>query len=92
MSRRLQQTVYATIRRAKEKYPQEFTLLTNNDDDRVFEAIEEHSKSIYAIMIYTRFNKMRVLDALQRLIAAGYVKSVFDPHEPGHRVFKPVNR
>ena len=90
MTKRLHQTVYATIRRARDKYPQEFMTLSGNDDDRVFEAVEEkHASTIWDIMAYTRFEKMRIDDALQRLIAAGYVREQREPGS-GHRLYVPT--
>ena len=75
MSARIHQTVVATIRKAKSEFPQAFKMLTA-DEEIVFEAVEEHHQTVLDIQMYTRMEKVKVVDLLEGLVARGMVKEV----------------
>lgn len=73
MSARIHQTVVATIRKAKSEYPQAFKMLTA-DEELIFEAVEEHHQTVLDIQMYTRMEKVKVVDLLEGLVARGMVR------------------
>ena len=73
MSGRIHQTVLATIRKAKTEFPQAFNLLTD-DEQVIFEAVEEHHSTVLDIQMYTRMEKVKVTDLLEGLVARGIVR------------------
>jgi ribosome assembly protein YihI (activator of Der GTPase) len=73
MSARIHEAMRSTISKAKSKYPQEFNLLTE-DEQLVIEALEAEHTTVLDVQMYTRFEKARVLELLQSLIAAGHVR------------------
>jgi predicted transcriptional regulator len=73
MSGRIHQTIAATIRKAKSEFPQCFSLLSD-DQELVIEALAAEHTTVLEIQMYTRFEKSRVLELLQSLIAAGHVR------------------
>lgn len=73
MSATIQKTIHSTIRKAKDQYPQAFKMLTD-DEELVFEAVEEHHETVLDIQMYTRMEKVRVTQLLEGLVARGIVK------------------
>ena len=73
MSARIHQTIQATIRKAKSEFPQAFKMLTS-DEEFIFEAVEEHHQTVLDIQMYTRMEKVKVVDLLQGLVARGIVR------------------
>jgi hypothetical protein len=73
MSGRLHQAIVATIRKAKSEYPQAFKMLTA-DEELIFEAVEEHHSTVLDIQMYTRMEKVKVIDLLEGLVARGIVR------------------
>jgi hypothetical protein len=63
----------ATIRKAKSEYPQAFNLMTE-DEHLIFEAVEEHHSTVLDIQMYTRMEKVKVIDLLEGLVARGIVR------------------
>jgi len=78
MARHVQQAVQATIRRAKNQYPQAFTMLSD-DQLLILEAIEEHHSTVLDMQMYARMQKVRVIELLEGLIAAGHVRETNGP-------------
>lgn len=73
MTARLHQAIRTTVRKAKTEFPHAFNRL-NEDEELVLEALEEQQTTVLDVMMYTRYDKVRVQELLRGLIDRGHVR------------------
>lgn len=73
MSAQIHQTMVATIRKAKHQYPTAFNMLSD-DEELIIEALESEQTTVFDVMMYTRFEKPRVIELLKGLMERGHVR------------------